>query len=68
MCFATGVDKEAKAKIKQLVKHFVPDLFFAPRGELSDDDGDLNDGKLWYVIHKSLISVFSILFRSLSFY
>ena len=39
----TGVDKEAKARIKQLVKHFVPDLFFAPRGELSDDDGDLNE-------------------------
>ncbi|CAL1533075.1 unnamed protein product [Lymnaea stagnalis] len=41
----TGVDKEAKTRIKQLVKHFVPDLFFAPRGELSDDDGDLNEGK-----------------------
>ncbi|CAG5127144.1 unnamed protein product, partial [Candidula unifasciata] len=34
----TGVDKEAKTRIKQLVKHFVPDMFFAPRGELSDDD------------------------------
>lgn len=21
-------------------------MFFAPRGELSDDDGDINDGKL----------------------
>lgn len=41
-----GVDKEAKSRIKQLVKHFVPDLFFAPRGELSDDDGDVNEGML----------------------
>ncbi|KAK3764797.1 hypothetical protein RRG08_046433 [Elysia crispata] len=39
----TGVDKEAKSRIKVLVKHLVPDLFFAPRGELSDDDGDGND-------------------------
>ncbi|GFR95892.1 paired amphipathic helix protein Sin3a, partial [Elysia marginata] len=39
----TGVDKEAKSKIKVLVKHLVPDLFFAPRGELSDDDGDAID-------------------------
>uniref|UniRef100_A0A2C9K1L6 Paired amphipathic helix protein Sin3a n=1 Tax=Biomphalaria glabrata TaxID=6526 RepID=A0A2C9K1L6_BIOGL len=39
----TGVDKEAKTRIKQLVKHFVPDLFFAPRGELSDDDGEVNE-------------------------
>ncbi|KAH9508489.1 Paired amphipathic helix protein Sin3a [Bulinus truncatus] len=34
----TGVDKESKSRIKQLVKHYVPDLFFAPRGELSEDD------------------------------
>lgn len=39
----TGVDKEAKSKIKVLVKHLVPDLFFAPRGELSDDDGEGNE-------------------------
>ncbi|RUS78096.1 hypothetical protein EGW08_014140, partial [Elysia chlorotica] len=39
----TGVDKEAKSRIKVLVKHLVPDLFFAPRGELSDDDVDGND-------------------------
>ncbi|GFO40615.1 paired amphipathic helix protein sin3a [Plakobranchus ocellatus] len=39
----TGVDKEAKSRIKVLVKHLVPDLFFAPRGELSDDDGEGNE-------------------------
>lgn len=34
----TSIHKEDKRKIKQLMKHFVPDLFATPRGELSDDE------------------------------
>ncbi|KAL5019521.1 hypothetical protein ScPMuIL_002413 [Solemya velum] len=39
----TGIHKEDKQKIKQLLMHFIPDLFFIPRGELSDDEGDIED-------------------------
>ncbi len=39
----TSLHKEDKQKIKQLLYHHLPDLFFVPRGELSDDEGD--DGK-----------------------
>lgn len=31
-----GIQKEDKYKIKQIIHHFVPDLLFARRGELSD--------------------------------
>ena len=36
----TSIHKEDKQKIKQLMKHFIPDLFSTPRGELSDDEFD----------------------------
>ncbi|KAE8617316.1 hypothetical protein XENTR_v10009034 [Xenopus tropicalis] len=32
----TGIQKEDKYKIKQIVYHFIPDLLFSQRGELSD--------------------------------
>lgn len=38
----TSIHQDEKQKIKQLLKHFIPDLFFLPRSELSDDE--LNDG------------------------
>ncbi|KAH9420995.1 Paired amphipathic helix protein Sin3a [Dermatophagoides pteronyssinus] len=34
----TSIHKEDKRKIKQLMRHFIPDLFATPRGELSDDE------------------------------
>ena len=34
----TSIHKSDKQKIKQLLKHFIPDLFGTPRGELSDDE------------------------------
>lgn len=39
----TSIHKEEKQKIKQLLRQFVPDLFFATRGDLSDDEMDEND-------------------------
>ncbi len=36
----TGIQKEDKQKIKQIVYHFLSDLFFVPRGALSDDEDD----------------------------
>ena len=36
----TSIHKEDKQKIKQLMRHFIPDLFATPRGELSDDEFD----------------------------
>lgn len=34
----TSIHQDEKQRIKQLLKHFIPDLFFLPRGELSDDE------------------------------
>ncbi|XP_066964791.1 paired amphipathic helix protein Sin3a isoform X2 [Macrobrachium rosenbergii] len=39
----TTYHKDDKAKIKQLVRHFVPDLLFHPRQEMSDDERDMED-------------------------
>lgn len=39
----SGLAKEHKQKIKQLLKHFMPDLFYTARGELSDDEMDKDD-------------------------
>ena len=36
----TAIHKEDKQRIKLLLKHFIPDLFFHPRQELSDDEQD----------------------------
>lgn len=36
----TSIHKEDKQRIKQLLRHFLPDLFFHPRQELSDDERD----------------------------
>ncbi|KYM94387.1 Paired amphipathic helix protein Sin3a [Cyphomyrmex costatus] len=41
----TAVHKEDKQRIKLLLKHFIPDLFFHPRQELSDDERDEDDEK-----------------------
>ena len=40
----TAIHKDDKGRIKGLVRHLLPDLFFHPRGELSDDEND-NQGK-----------------------
>lgn len=42
----TSIHKDEKQKIKQLMRQFIPDLFFAPRGELSDDEIDENDDQM----------------------
>lgn len=34
----SGIQKEDKRKIKQILKRFVPDLFNHPRMEMSDDE------------------------------
>lgn len=39
----TGAQKQEKARIKQILRHFVPDLFFWPRQQLSDDERDEDD-------------------------
>ncbi|XP_012142995.1 SIN3 transcription regulator family member A isoform X2 [Megachile rotundata] len=41
----TAIHKEDKQRIKLLLKHFIPDLFFHPRQELSDDERDEDDEK-----------------------
>ncbi|KAJ0056818.1 hypothetical protein NL108_018215, partial [Boleophthalmus pectinirostris] len=35
-----GIQKEDKCKIKQIIQHFIPDLLFSRRGELSDAEED----------------------------
>jgi paired amphipathic helix protein Sin3a len=39
----SAIQKDDKKKIKQLLKHFVPDLFKHTRMELSDDENDGNE-------------------------
>lgn len=39
----TSIHKSDKQKIKQLLKHFIPDLFGTSRGELSDDEQEETD-------------------------
>lgn len=39
----TAVQKQEKTRIKHILRHFIPDLFFWPRQQLSDDERD--DGK-----------------------
>uniref|UniRef100_A0A182F4M4 Paired amphipathic helix protein Sin3a n=1 Tax=Anopheles albimanus TaxID=7167 RepID=A0A182F4M4_ANOAL len=34
----TGIQKQEKARIKHMLRQFVPDLFFAPRQQLSEDE------------------------------
>ncbi|GAB0097896.1 Sin3A [Sergentomyia squamirostris] len=34
----TGIQKQEKTKIKHILRQFVPDLFFSPRQQLSDDE------------------------------
>ena len=36
----TGIQKAEKRRIKQLLRHFLPDLFAHPRQPLSDDERD----------------------------
>lgn len=36
----TGIQKQEKTKIKHILRQFVPDIFFAPRQQLSDDERD----------------------------
>ena len=57
----TSINKEDKQKIKQLMKHFIPDLFGTCRGELSDDEGDSErdtENKMFF----SKLSFFDFLF------
>ena len=46
LVYVSGIHKEDKQKIKLLLKHFIPDLFFSPRQELSDDEMDHDDGTI----------------------
>uniref|UniRef100_A0A336L2W3 Paired amphipathic helix protein Sin3a n=1 Tax=Culicoides sonorensis TaxID=179676 RepID=A0A336L2W3_CULSO len=36
----TGAQKQEKARIKHILRQFVPDLFFTPRQQMSDDERD----------------------------
>lgn len=39
----TGIQKQEKGRIKQILRRFIPELFFAPQQPLSDDERE--DGK-----------------------
>lgn len=41
--FPAGLHKEDKQRIKHLLYIFLADIFYMPRGELSDDEGDQDD-------------------------
>uniref|UniRef100_A0AAQ4Q824 Paired amphipathic helix protein Sin3a n=1 Tax=Gasterosteus aculeatus aculeatus TaxID=481459 RepID=A0AAQ4Q824_GASAC len=39
----TGIEREDKYKIKQIIYHFIPDMLFSQRGELSDVEEELEE-------------------------
>ncbi|XP_063699111.1 paired amphipathic helix protein Sin3a isoform X2 [Culicoides brevitarsis] len=39
----TGAQKQEKARIKHILRQFVPDLFFSPRQQMSDDEREDDD-------------------------
>lgn len=41
----TGIQKNEKQRIKHILRQFVPDLFFHPRQQLSDDEREEDDEK-----------------------
>lgn len=41
----TGIQKNEKQRIKHILRQFVPDLFFHPRQQLSDDEREDDDEK-----------------------
>lgn len=41
----TAIQKQEKQRIKQLLRHFLPDLFSHPRHPLSDDERDDGESK-----------------------
>lgn len=41
----TGIHKEEKQRVKQLLRQFVPDMFFHPRQELSEDEREDDEEK-----------------------
>lgn len=44
----TAVQKQEKTRIKHILRHFIPDLFFWPRQQLSDDERE--DGMYHLVV------------------
>ena len=63
----TSIHKEDKARIKVLLHCFLPDLFFAPRGELSDDEDSVKElnglGQYWGNIMAVLLVWFSFVVK-----
>lgn len=67
----TTYHKDDKAKIKQIVRHFIPDLLFHTRQEMSDDEKDM-DGrhinvlpcfmKLFLVVSVHTLCLYSLIF------
>lgn len=50
------IQKEDKRKIKQILKHFIPDLFNHPRMEMSDDENDDGNGSAAISTHNTGIT------------
>lgn len=50
----SGIQNDDKRKIKQLLKHFIPDLFKHARMELSDDETE-SGIKVCFVIKQTII-------------
>lgn len=56
----TGIQKQEKARIKHILRQFVPELFFEPRQPLSDDereDGELKSFPLLRLLFRKEIGI-----------
>ena len=58
----TGIQKQETARIKHILRQFVPDLFFSPRQQLSDDERE--DGEYAFPLY---YGNFSFVFSSFSY-
>lgn len=43
----TGIQKGEKQRMKHILRQFVPDLFFHPRQQLSDDEREDDGNIMW---------------------
>lgn len=54
----TGIQKQEKTKIKHILRQFIPDLFFSPRQQLSDDERDDGTQSVLFDAHALKLTTF----------
>lgn len=58
----TAIQKQEKQRIKQLLRHFLPDLFSHPRHPLSDDERDDGKFNIYFCVVTVLLPFYIFIF------